>query len=160
MAIRPRKCSRSAGVSGAKDSVKLSRRCGDRFEIIRFGTNSNQFWNNFAPVNEQYPSISISIRNNLSLVAMPHESDYCYRSRGTPEKILFYSLKIQSQPIAGHKIIDGMGGGFAAQVLHLPIHQVSTSLENRDVQDDFCLHYRFSRCITFKTHGNQELVAD
>lgn len=28
MAIPPRKCSRSAGVSGAKDSVKLSRRCG------------------------------------------------------------------------------------------------------------------------------------
>lgn len=70
---------------------------------------------------------------------------------GTPEKILFYSLRIQSQPIAGHKIIDEVGGGFAAQVLPLPIHRTYTDREIRDVLDNFCLHLRVVSCITVNT---------
>ena len=67
------------------------------------------------------------------------------------EKVMFYSLKTQSNPIAGHKIRDGVSGVSAAHVLRLPINRAITDREIRDVLDNFCLHLRVVSCITVST---------
>ena len=131
--------------------MKLSRRCGDWFENIRLaqiqaspGTILHQSMGN--TLQFLYPSRTTDAKllcRTCLIVVIDRE--------GLSEKILFYSLKIQFHPIAGHKIRDGVRRGFAAHVLRLPIHRANTDREIRDVLDNFCLHLRVVSCITVNT---------